>query len=69
MSPNELISSTRDHIERAACVLRRIIGVPDYDRYVAHVNAHHPGAQPMSRDEFVKQRMIDKYTKPGGRCC
>ena len=48
---------------------RRIIGVPDYDRYVAHVAAHHPGAQPMSRDEFVKQRMIDKYSRPGGRCC
>ena len=40
-----------------------------YDRYVAHVNAHHPGAQPLSRDEFVKQRMIDKYSRPGGRCC
>jgi uncharacterized short protein YbdD (DUF466 family) len=69
MTPNELISSAKDRIERAACVLRRIIGVPDYDRYVAHVNAHHPGAQPMSRDEFVKQRMIDKYSRPGGRCC
>jgi uncharacterized short protein YbdD (DUF466 family) len=69
MTPNDLISSARDKIERAACVLRRVIGVPDYDRYVAHVNAHHPGAQPMSRDEFVKQRMIDKYSRPGGRCC
>jgi uncharacterized short protein YbdD (DUF466 family) len=69
MTSHELISSARDRIERAACVLRRIIGVPDYDRYVAHVAAHHPGAQPMSRDEFVKQRMIDKYSRPGGRCC
>ena len=69
MTTNELISTARDRLERAACVLRRIIGVPDYDRYVAHVNAHHPGAQPMSRDEFVKQRMIDKYSRPGGRCC
>ena len=69
MNSHELISSARDRIERAACVLRRIIGVPDYDRYVAHVAAHHPGAQPMSRDEFVKQRMIDKYSRPGGRCC
>ena len=69
MTSHEIISTARDRIERAACVLRRIIGVPDYDRYVAHVNAHHPGAQPMSRDEFVKQRMIDKYSRPGGRCC
>jgi uncharacterized short protein YbdD (DUF466 family) len=69
MTSNDFISSARDKIERAACILRRVIGVPDYDRYVAHVNAHHPGAQPMSRDEFVKQRMIDKYSRPGGRCC
>jgi uncharacterized short protein YbdD (DUF466 family) len=69
MTTNELISSARENIERAACVLRRIIGVPDYDRYVAHVHAHHPGAEPMSRDEFVRQRMIDKYSRPGGRCC
>jgi len=47
----------------------RVIGVPDYDRYVAHVHANHPGVEPMSQDEFVHQRMVDKYTRPGGRCC
>jgi uncharacterized short protein YbdD (DUF466 family) len=69
MTADELIATARDRIDRAACVLRRIIGVPDYDRYVAHVVAHHPEAKPMSHDEFVKQRMIDKYSRPGGRCC
>lgn len=69
MTTRELVAGARERLEAAACVLRRIIGVPDYDRYLAHVHAHHPEAVPMSQDEFVRQRMLDKYTKPGGRCC
>jgi uncharacterized short protein YbdD (DUF466 family) len=54
---------------RAAHVVRRIIGVPDYDRYVAHMRLHHPAAAPMAREEFIRQRLIDRYDKPGSRCC
>ena len=50
-------------------MLRRIIGVPDYDTYVAHVRAHHPETPPMCRAEFERQRITDKYSRPGGRCC
>ena len=69
MTTRELVATARERIEQAACILRRVIGVPDYDRYVAYVAAHHPGTQPMSRDEFLQHRMLEKYTKPGGRCC
>jgi len=69
MTTRDILRVTRDRVERAACVVRRVIGVPDYDRYVAHVRAHHPGSEPMSRDEFVRQRLLDKYTRPGNRCC
>ena len=54
---------------RAAAVLRRIIGVPDYDAYLAHVREHHPAAHPMSREEFERSRLNDRYSKPGQRCC
>jgi uncharacterized short protein YbdD (DUF466 family) len=50
-------------------VIRTIIGVPDYDRYVKHVCEHHPGATPLSRKEFERDRMTAKYTRPGSRCC
>ena len=56
-------------IHRVADTLRRIIGVPDYDRYVAHVRACHAGVAPMTRDEFEKARLEDKYNRPGQRCC
>jgi uncharacterized short protein YbdD (DUF466 family) len=59
----------RARVERVAKVIRRIIGVPDYDAYLAHVNSHHPGCTPMSREEFTQQRMNDRYSRPGNRCC
>lgn len=56
-------------IARATDVLRRIIGVPDYERYVAHLEACHPGTTPMSRQEFFKQDWDKRYSQPGSRCC
>jgi uncharacterized short protein YbdD (DUF466 family) len=69
MTTKEIVAETRNRVERAANVIRRIIGVPDYDRYVAHVHAHHPETTPMCRADFERQRITDKYSRPGGRCC
>jgi uncharacterized short protein YbdD (DUF466 family) len=54
---------------RTAELVRRMIGVPDYDGYVAHVRAAHPGCEPLPRDAFMQQRMEDRYSRPGARCC
>lgn len=56
-------------LRNAAAVVRRIVGVPDYDRYVAHVRECHPGAMPMSRNDFEQKRLEDRYSRPGQRCC
>ena len=56
-------------LRRALRVLRTIIGEPDYDRYVAHMREHHPQCAIASHDEFMRQRMESRYTKPGSRCC
>jgi uncharacterized short protein YbdD (DUF466 family) len=69
MTARDFVQSTRQSIERAACIVRRVIGVPDYDRYIAHLHAHHPDAEPLTHDEFVRERLIDKYSRPGSRCC
>jgi len=65
MSFQTLKAAWRD----TANVIRRVIGVPDYDRYLAHIRAHHPNARPMAREEFIRQRQVDRYSKPGARCC
>jgi uncharacterized short protein YbdD (DUF466 family) len=63
------LSAIRETLQRAATVVRRIVGVPDYERYLAHVRERHAGAVPMSREEFERSRLEDKYSRPGQRCC
>jgi len=47
-----------------------MIGLPDYERYAAHVRAHHPGRPVMNRAEFVAERTARRYEGRGaGRCC
>jgi uncharacterized short protein YbdD (DUF466 family) len=47
----------------------RIIGVPDYERYVTHMREQHPGEPVLSRDAFMRERMAARYERPGARCC
>ena len=61
--------SLRERVGRALRVLRTIMGVPDYDRYVTHMTAHHPGCELVTRDEFMNQRLASRYSQPGSRCC
>lgn len=56
-------------LARATSTLNRIIGAPDYDGYLRHQRACHPDRAPMTRDEFVRQRLNDRYSRPGARCC
>lgn len=63
------IAALRNGLRRAAAVVRRVIGAPDYERYLAHVAACHAGAAPMTREEFERSRLEDRYSRPGHRCC
>jgi len=67
--PTGTWASVRDAVRRAGAIVRRIIGVPDYDTYVAHMSAHHPDAVPLTAKEFEITRMNDRYSRPGSRCC
>ncbi len=59
----------RDRLARALAVVRTIIGVPDYERYVAHCARHHPDRPVPSREEFLRRRLEERYRRPGARCC
>jgi len=56
-------------LQLAARVVRTIVGAPDYERYVAHMREHHPACDLVSRDEFMQQRLENRYSRPGSRCC
>ena len=48
---------------------RLAIGVPDYDNYVSHMRAHHPGAQVMSYAQFLNERQQKRHGNGRTRCC
>jgi uncharacterized short protein YbdD (DUF466 family) len=51
---------------------RLMVGMPDYDAYVAHRKAQHPGGAIMSFEDFFKERQASRYGANGGkisRCC
>lgn len=52
-----------------AAVLRALLGVPDYERYLAHMRRIHPLETPLARTSFEQRQMIDRYSRPGSKCC
>jgi uncharacterized short protein YbdD (DUF466 family) len=59
-------------IETAGQVRRaylQIFGIPDYERYLAHVAAHHPGEAPLDRRDFSARAIERKYSRSGPKCC
>jgi uncharacterized short protein YbdD (DUF466 family) len=50
-------------------VLRTVIGVPDYERYLRHMRARHPQCEVLSPAEFATVRLDSRYSRPGSRCC
>jgi uncharacterized short protein YbdD (DUF466 family) len=56
-------------LRRARETAYLMVGQGDYQRYVAHVAAHHPERQPMTEAEFVRAAMERRYGKGASRCC
>jgi uncharacterized short protein YbdD (DUF466 family) len=54
---------------RAAAVVRRMIGVPDYDTYLVHMRHRYPGCAPLDRETFERERLTARYKATGSRCC
>ena len=63
-----MITRIAGFFSRTASLMRAVLGVPDYDRYLAHMRTAHPGDRVMSETEFRHTRMNDKYNRTS-RCC
>jgi uncharacterized short protein YbdD (DUF466 family) len=51
---------------------RLMVGIPDYDAYVAHRRANHPDQPIMTYVEFFRERQQARYAVGKGRfrgCC
>ena len=49
--------------------MRAVLGVPDYARYVDHFRLAHPDLEPMACEDFMNERLEDRYNRPGAKCC
>lgn len=65
----DVVHSLRARLAGVGSSIRRIIGAPDYECYLAHLIAHHPGATPLSREAFARDVLARRYDRPGSRCC
>ena len=54
---------------RCVTAARRVIGVPDYDAYIAHLRIRHPEKSLPTRAEFFAERQQVRYAGGAGRCC
>ena len=62
----------RNAVRRVAQTARLMVGVPDYDAYLAHCAAHHPGDPVLTRAAFHRNRIERRYGVGKGqppRCC
>ena len=49
---------------------RLMVGIPDYDAYVAHQVVRHPDQPVMTYEEFFRWAQERRYAGAnGGRCC
>lgn len=49
--------------------LRLMVGLPDYDGYVAHMRVTHPDQPVMSYEAFFRDRQDARYGAGAGKCC
>jgi uncharacterized short protein YbdD (DUF466 family) len=69
---NRAKSATLDLVSKLKRTARLMVGVPDYESYVAHRKSHHPGEPVMTFEEFFRERQSSRYGASGGkisRCC
>ena len=48
---------------------KQIVGMPDYPRYLEHVNRHHPECRVLTEREYYDQYIAARYAGGGSRCC
>ena len=62
----------REAMKRVRQAAHLMVGLPDYEVYLTHRRAAHPGEPAMSREEFHRERTDRRYGGGAdriGRCC
>jgi uncharacterized short protein YbdD (DUF466 family) len=54
---------------RVRKVWRGVFGIPDYDAYLVHFRATHPGESPLERGAFLAWALERRHAGRAPRCC
>jgi uncharacterized short protein YbdD (DUF466 family) len=46
-----------------------VFGIPNYEAYLAHMRATHPGETPLERGPFLAWALERRHAARGPRCC
>ena len=65
----QVAHAAQKHGSYLARAARMMVGVPDYGQYVRHMHALHPDMEPMSYEDFFKNRQQARYGSGRGGCC
>jgi uncharacterized short protein YbdD (DUF466 family) len=49
--------------------MRLMVGLPEYDTYLAHMERTHPDQAPMTYEEFFRERQEARYGGKRATCC
>lgn len=59
----------RSFVRRSLCVVRQVVGAPDYERYLEHQARCHPDAEPLDRRGFYAEFVSRRFGPGPTRCC
>jgi uncharacterized short protein YbdD (DUF466 family) len=49
--------------------MRLMVGLPEYDAYLAHMERTHPDQPVLSYEEFFRERQAARYKSGKAGCC
>ncbi len=62
-------AAVRFLVRRCLCVVRQVVGAPDYERYLEHHARCHPGVAPLDRRGFYAEFVTRRFAPGPTRCC
>ena len=67
--PAERVMTFGERLAFFRQAVKRIIGAPDYEVYLARHRQIHPEVPPMNEKEFFRFAIDRRYSKASPRCC
>jgi uncharacterized short protein YbdD (DUF466 family) len=58
-----------DRTRQLVRVVRRILGMPDYEAYLAHLQSTHPGCPVPTERQYFEEFVRARYSGGPTRCC